>query len=137
MLVRFLPAVVCVALLAACSLTDIPDTSSQWQDPCTKTGRLCAHTFTLPKTTQMTAELRGDFAPDAWVTGVPMALDGGSFSASVTVPYGSDVQYKFFVDGTTWILDPANSATVPDGKGNTNNILRDVTCEQWTCAPAQ
>ncbi len=134
---RLFPAVWCVALLGACSLTDVPDTSSQWQDPCaTQAQRLCPHTFSLPKTTETTAELRGDFQPGAWQSGVPMTLDGGTFSAAITVQWGIDVQYKFYVDGTTWILDPANTDTVPDGKGNTNSILRDVTCARWTCAAA-
>jgi 1,4-alpha-glucan branching enzyme len=30
--------------------------------------------------------------------------------------------YKFIVDGN-WILDPANPATEPDGRGNTNSVL--------------
>ena len=57
----------------------------------------------------------------------------GEWEASVTVGWGSDVQYKFYVDGGTWQLDPANTATVPDGHGNTNSIVRMVTCDQWTC----
>ena len=35
--------------------------------------------------------------------------------------------YKFIVDGSTWISDPANSDTVPDGDGGVNSV--------YTCTP--
>jgi len=129
-----LPAAAAWVLVAGgCSLTNLPDTSSSWQQPCDPPLRRCGHTFTLAKTNQTSVELRGDFDAGAWQAGVPMALDGGTWEAELTVSWGADVQYKFFVDGTMWILDPANPQTVPDGKGNTNSILRGITCERWTC----
>ncbi len=125
-------AAACLAAVG-CSLTNLPDTSSNWQEPCDPSVRSCEHTFVLLKTNQTSVELRGDFDAGAWTQGVPMALDGGTWEATVPVKWGADVQYKFYVDGTTWILDPANPQSVPDGKGNTNSILRGVTCERWTC----
>jgi len=62
--------------------------------------------------------LRGDFAPDGWTTGVPMALDSGIWSVETDVPWATQVLYKFLVDGT-WMVDPANPNTVPDGYGGT------------------
>ena len=32
-------------------------------------------------------------------------------------------QYKFIVDGTTWITDPTNLDVIDDGMGNTNSVL--------------
>jgi len=127
---RFLP----LLLLAGCSLTPIPDVTSNYVPPCDEANRLCPVPFSLPAGTETSVELRGDFRDGGWVEGEPMVLDGGTWSASITASWGADVQYKFFVDGTTWILDPGNPDSVPDGKGNTNSIKYDVTCAEWTCA---
>jgi len=118
---------------AGCSLTPIPDVSSKWSPDCADAERLCQKPFTLAYSNQTSVELRGNFKAGGWQMGVPMTRDAGEWEAAVTVGWGSDVQYKFYVDGTTWVLDPANSATVPDGNGNTNSIVRMVTCDQWAC----
>jgi glycosidase len=76
--------------------------------------------------------LRGDFAPNGWDVGVPMALDGGQWRASVTVPNGTSIQYKFFVDDTTWVTDPQNPEKVPDGQGNENSITS-AACGETVC----
>ena len=89
--------------------------------------------FTRAYANEVSVELRGDFAPDAWVRGVSMVSDGGAWAVSVEAAWGSDLQYKHFVNGTTWELDPANPNSVPDGKGNTNSVLRNLTCAQWSC----
>jgi 1,4-alpha-glucan branching enzyme len=120
-------------LLAGCSLTPIPDVSSKWSPDCAEAERLCEKPFSLAYANQTSVELRGNFKPGAWQQGVPMTRDAGAWEAVVTVGWGADVQYKFYVDGTTWQTDPTNTATVPDGNGNTNSIERGVTCEQWTC----
>src|SRR5262249_48025087 len=52
------------------------------------------------------------------------------------IPYNQEVQYKFFVDGTTWVVDPANPNTVSDGFGGMNSDLAAMTCTDYTCAPA-
>src|SRR5205823_3171847 len=81
----------------------------------------CAHTFTYPLGTETSVELRGDFGgPDTWVTGKPMAKKGSVWSVDVQVPYGQPVQYKFYVDGANWKIDPAQP-TVTDANSNTNN----------------
>jgi hypothetical protein len=121
-------------LLAGCSLTPIPDVTSEFVPVCDPAQRVCPVDFTLPGDAGTSVELRGDFTDGGWDLGVPMALDGGVFNASVTAPWGADVQYKFLVDSNRWILDPANPESVPDGKGNTNSILRGVSCAKWTCA---
>lgn len=122
-------------LLCGCSLTPIPDVTSEWVEPCEPEVRVCPVTFTLRNANETSAELRGDFRDGGWVMGEPMTrvADGGAWSATVTSPWGSAIQYKFFVNGNTWLLDPANPRSVPDGKGNTNSLLENVTCTKWTC----
>lgn len=126
---RVLPAL----LFVGCSLTPIPDLTSEYVTPCDTAQRLCPVAFTLKAGTEKTVELRGDFRDGGWQAGEPMVRGADAWSATVTVPWGTEVQYKFFLDGNRWLLDPANPQTVPDGKGNTNSIVRNISCAKWTC----
>jgi hypothetical protein len=122
----------------ACSLTPIPDVTSEWLEPCEPAERLCPVPFQLKGGAETRVELRGDFRDGGWVDGEVMTrtaeADGGAtWSASLTAPWGVPIQYKFFVDNNRWLLDPANPRTTPDGKGNTNSLLETVTCAKWTC----
>lgn len=93
----------------------------------------CGHTFTFPFNGEKSVELRGDFGgPGTWVTGRPMAHQGAVWTADVKVPYEMDVQYKFFLDGTTWTYD-RNQPSVTDSNQNTNNVLKGATCEPALC----
>lgn len=116
-----------------CSVTPIPDVSSQWEPMCEGHQRYCPVVFALKPGTEKSAEVRGDFRDGGWIAGVPMGLDGGAWWAVIPVPYGSPVQYKYVLDGSRWILDPANPKTVRDASGNTNNLVPTVTCEPWVC----
>ena len=127
------PSFLLLATLTGCSLTPIPDVTSEWVDPCESTRRQCVVPFSLKATTELTVELRGDFRDGGWTQGEPMVKDGGAWEASITAIWGTPVQYKYFVDGNRWLLDPTNSHTVPDGKGNTNSLLESVTCAKWSC----
>ncbi len=126
----------CLALLAltGCTLTPIPDVSSQYSEPCEPASRICEVRFTLPAGSESSVELRGNFRPSGWQQGEPMVRAGGEWAASVQVQWGVDVQYKFYVDGMTWLLDPANPKTGTLGGNNTNSLLEDVSCPKWTCA---
>lgn len=93
----------------------------------------CAHDFALPFANQSSVELRGDFGgPSTWVNGVPMTRQGNVWTATVDVPYDKPVQYKYFVDGTTWTIDNTQPTTT-DGNNNTNNLLAPVTCQPALC----
>ncbi len=74
--------------------------------------------------------LSGDFLSwpaDPGAGAVPLVLGADSaWTVSYGFPQGSYL-YKFIVDGTTWIPDPANSDTVPDGQGGVNSV--------YTCTP--
>jgi 1,4-alpha-glucan branching enzyme len=120
-------------LLAGCSLTPIPDVTSNWSEPCDTSLRSCDVEFKLAAGAEHEVELRGDFRADAWVHGVPMQESDGAWRATVLLQWGANVQYKFFIDGETWKLDPANPKTAMGGS-NTNSLLSDVTCVKWACA---
>jgi glycosidase len=94
----------------------------------------CTHTFTKPvKDGETTVELRGDFGgPDTWVTGKAMTKKGAVWSADVDVPYDKPVQYKFFVNGTTWVVDDT-APSVTDANNNTNNEFKGTKCDPSKC----
>ncbi len=93
----------------------------------------CAEEFTFPAGTESSVELRGDYrGPDSWVTGDPMTKVGSLWKVSVNVPFNKPVQYKFFVNGTTWVLHPTDP-TVTDGNNNTNNVRAGITCAPAIC----
>jgi glycosidase len=104
---------------------------------CDDSLKRCDHVFTYQGLGgENTVEVRGDFAADGWTTGVPMTKNGTTWSATVKVPYNTDVLYKFLINGTNWIADPANPNQVSDGFGGFNSKLAGATCDMWTCAPA-
>jgi glycosidase len=100
---------------------------------CPDTLKRCAETFTYPFNNETSVELRGDYRTNSWTTGDPMVHSGNQWSVTVPVPYGKAVQYKFLVNGTSWLLDPSNPQTVPDGTGNTNSLKNAITCTNYTC----
>jgi glycosidase len=67
--------------------------------------------------------LRGDFAADGWTAGVAMQRVGDHFEATIPVADQQIVVYKLVVDGT-WLADPANPRTTPDGFGGRNSVVR-------------
>ena len=54
---------------------------------------------------------------------IAMTKSGSSWVATVTLDPGS-YQYKFIVDGSTWIADPTNPDTVDDGFGGVNSVYK-------------
>lgn len=99
---------------------------------CAEAERRCPVEFTFPSGTETAVELRGDFSPNGWTTGVPLTRIGGRWVATVSVPWNQPVQYKFVVDGN-WLLDPINTATGQSG-GVTNSLRAATTCPTtFTC----
>lgn len=93
----------------------------------------CPADFAYPAATETSVELRGDHRADAWVSGDKMQKQGSAWKATVNVPYGKPVQYKFLVDGTKWVNDPNNPNSVSDGFGGMNSVLSPVTCTNPIC----
>jgi glycosidase len=81
----------------------------------------CQVDFAFPAAGVTSCELHGNFAPDGWSQGVGMTRVGDHFAASLELPHGRTVQYKFVVDGA-WLADP-QGARVGDGQGGENSAL--------------
>lgn len=93
----------------------------------------CSVEFRYPKGSEGSCSLRGDFAADGWSAGVAMTAAGSEWTATLELPNGAAVQYKFVLDGSTWIPDPGTSEVVADGFGGVNSVAH-VQC--GSCAPA-
>ncbi|MBI4511734.1 MAG: hypothetical protein HY698_19025 [Deltaproteobacteria bacterium] len=103
-----------------------PDATSD-AAPCAEVAT-CTHEISWSGTAT-TVELRGDFAPDAWKVGIPMTRDGDRWVARLdNRADGEAFEYKLLIDGTTWIVDPANPRGVPDGYVGTNSVAW-VSCD--------
>jgi Glycogen recognition site of AMP-activated protein kinase len=134
-----------LAALAGCSLaTSIPDlTGGSVADDAADAAapdaveagdasRLCAHSFIFdPKgKTLTTVHVAGSF--NGWPKtiaggGWPLTLGGGFWTATRDLAPGH-YAYKFVLDETQFIPDPANPSSEPDGFGSTNSLL-DIACE--------
>lgn len=100
---------------------------------CPDEFKACNHEFTYPAGSESSVELRGDWGgADTWQAGAPMQKSSGAWRATVPVPFGKPVQYKFLVNGTQWVFDPAQP-TVTDPQSNTNNTFAGKTCEPALC----
>jgi len=103
---------------------------------CPDTLKLCAETFTYPYNNETSVELRGDYRAGAWTMGDAMTHSGSSWTVTVNVPWNTPVQYKFYVNGTTWLSDPANPPPTSDpGDTSGNSVDAAITCgTAFTCA---
>jgi glycosidase len=95
---------------------------------CSEPYRSCDVELRFRAIDEAVVEVRGTFAPDGWRQGVKMVRDGDTWRASVPVPWDSSVEYKFLVNNSVWVTDPANPKT-----SNGNSLLDGVTCEAWRC----
>lgn len=91
----------------------------------------CTNQFRLAGyVTASSVWLSGDFLSwpaDPGAGAIPLVLGADNVW---TVDHGfaqGSYLYKFIVDGSTWISDPANSDSVPDGQGGVNSV--------YTCTP--
>jgi hypothetical protein len=101
---------------------------------CDDADKRCDHTFTYDDNGETSVEVRGDFAPGAWDSGVAMESAGGTWSATVPLPWDTEVHYKFFVNGGDYVTDPDNPETEDDGFGGLNSVLAPTTCpDDYTC----
>ncbi|MDB4940600.1 MAG: Neopullulanase [Labilithrix sp.] len=100
---------------------------------CPDALKRCAHTITYPFTNETSVEVRGDFGgEETWVTGKPMTHKGAVWTVDLNIPFDKAIQFKFFVNGTTWVIDPAQP-TLTDANSNTNNTFAGTTCDPAIC----
>ncbi|MBI2395312.1 MAG: hypothetical protein HYV09_37430 [Deltaproteobacteria bacterium] len=115
--------------------TPTEDTAVDTRPTCDDALKRCAAEFTYESATATSVELRGDYRDDSWTKGDPLTKTGSTWKVTVPVPWAKPVQYKFVVDGSTWITDPANPSTAPDGVGGFNSLRTATTCPtDFTCA---
>jgi glycosidase len=129
--------VLCAAVLLACGPTASgmdagPDGGNGGPDAgvtdCGEPYRRCDVEFRFRAIDEATVEVRGSFKPDGWTQGVRMTRDGDTWKATVPVTWGAAVEYKFLVNNSIWVTDPANPKTA-----NGNSLLDAVSCNTWTC----
>ena len=108
----------------------VPDAGPMCEDE----RKRCAAQLRYPFGGESSVELRGNHRPDGWVRGDVLTRDGQEWIVTASVPFGRALEYKFLVNGVTWILDPRNPSTVRDSQGNTNSLLQPTTCAAFTCA---
>jgi glycosidase len=102
---------------------------------CPQELRRCESEFTFPDSGQTSVEIRGNWGGDAtWQAGIAMAKSGGQWRATVPVPIGEAVEYKFCVNGCAdgaLVLHPTDP-TVQNGIF-TNNVRAGTTCTEFVC----
>lgn len=79
--------------------------------------------------------IMGDF--NSWdKKGLALKLENGVWTITMKVAPGLH-QYKFIINGTLYIPDPANKNTAPDGQGGKNSIFEAVSDEPLVSPEAQ
>ena len=91
-----------------------------------KTKPVCKVTFRLSRKEIPDAEqvhVVGEF--NNWsVRQTPMKqLKNGAFSLTLGLETGRNYQFRYLVDGKTWINDPAADAYVPSGFSGSDNAV--------------
>jgi glycosidase len=115
----------------ATTTTNIPEAGPPM---CPDSLKLCAETFTYPYNGETSVELRGSYRTGAWTMGDMMTHVGSVWTVSVEVPWDQPVQYKFYVNGTTWTTATGQPTTMDDA-GDVNNLAAPITCPaDYTCS---
>ncbi|MCL2822394.1 MAG: alpha-amylase family glycosyl hydrolase [Polyangiaceae bacterium] len=101
--------------------------------PCPENTRTCKFKFVFPYNGESTVSVSGTF--NDWSTvGLPMAKVGTQWIATAPdLQWGSDIEYKFIINGTNWVTDPHNDKYADDGFGGNNSLIQELTCEWWKC----
>ncbi len=100
------------------SSTSVPDGSASCSTPAT-----CPVRFSYPKGGEAKVVVKGSF--DSWGAGVAMQLAGSEWEATVSLGHGAEVLYKFLIDDTRWVADPANPRQTSD---EYKNSILTISC---------
>jgi len=107
---------------------------------CTEIFRTCKHTFQLEDFVgaESDAQLWGVFPPNVWSSGIALHKSGTTWSATVDVPRGFEVHYKYLVDGE-WMVDPETAVpAVADLQGGgMSSVLAGQDCAAWECGAVE
>jgi len=88
--------------------------------------RICKVTFTLAKDIAISANrvnLAGDF--NNWdIESIPMKKNkGGEFSVSVDLKQGREYEFKYIIDGWTWLNEKDADKYVSNGFQTDNSVV--------------
>ena len=86
----------------------------------------CKVTFSLPKeAVNGGSEVRvlGEFNNWTWEQGVPMKANKAEYKASVELDAGRQYEFRYLVDGTTWVNDWAADAYLATPYGVENSVV--------------
>jgi len=100
---------------------------------CPPSLKQCSEAFTYPYGGEQSVELRGSYRAGAWTMGDAMTHSGSQWTVTVEVPWDQPVEYKFFVNGTTWVTNPTQPTTTDDA-GDVNNLAAPDDCTNPTCS---
>ncbi len=90
----------------------------------TRTGKKCRVTFKYPNEEQAdSAVVAGDF--NNWsIEANPMKrLKDGSFSTTISLATGHSYSFRYVLDGTVWVNDPAPDDLVANEYGEQNSVV--------------
>ncbi len=110
----------------------VPLDAASYTTVCADGLKRCAAYFTYRAGGEASVELRGDYRPGAWVKGDGMARVGDVWQVTVQIPWSRAVEYKLFINGSTWVTDPAQPVDAATG----NNVAAARTCLTFLCDPA-
>lgn len=76
--------------------------------------------YSTTRTDVTNVAIIGDF--NNWKKGIDLEYEDGVWKQFLKLDYGL-YQYKYIINGTEYIADPAGEASMPDGEGGKNSIL--------------
>ena len=91
-----------------------------------KSRAACQVTFSLPKEAVNGAEevkILGEFNDWDLEKGVPMKLKKDQYSAMVELEPGRAYQFRYLVDGKTWLNDLEADQYIPSPYGEDNSVV--------------
>ena len=115
-----------------------PDAGVQQPNSCPEAQRRCAWEFVYSGVgNERAVEVLGDYRPNGFTVGDPLTFTGQSWRTAVTIPWNTQVLYRFHIvyqDQTEQTIpDPLNPRKVDDGAGGFNSVITGITCAQWIC----
>jgi hypothetical protein len=75
----------------------------------------------------------GSFSAEGWTVGVPMTSDGTNWTATVPVPWDTQVLYKFRVNGDACGWTRATRTASMTASAVMNSVIEPTTCEEFSC----
>ena len=89
-----------------------------------KSGKICRVTFKYNNSeTSEKAALVGDFNNWSLQESPMKKLKDGSFSVTLSLQAGNSYQFRYLLDGNTWVNDTEADSYVPNKFGEENSVI--------------